>query len=140
MTETAALDGIFDRTQLRAGYQSIVNMEHGDVVAVEALARWSVLGVTPEVAFAHARHLGRVEELDSLCQRAAIEGLRGSDLPEGFTVFVNVEPGKSVAALIERTTGPKLVAEITERALMHNPAELLRSIRQMRERGCGIAP
>jgi hypothetical protein len=45
----------------------------------------------------------------------------------------------SVAALTERSTGPKLVAEITERALMQNPAELLRSVRQMRDRGCGIA-
>jgi EAL domain-containing protein (putative c-di-GMP-specific phosphodiesterase class I) len=69
-------------------------------------------------ALAFASSVGRDEELDSMCQRAAVEGLRGSDLPEGFKVFVNVEPGKSVAALTERTTGPKLVAEITERALM----------------------
>jgi EAL domain-containing protein (putative c-di-GMP-specific phosphodiesterase class I) len=97
------------------------------------------LGITPDAAFDHARRAGRVEELDSLCQRAAIEGLRGSRLPEGFQLFVNVEPGKSVAALTERNTGPRLVSEITERALMNNPAELLRCVRQMRERGCGIA-
>ena len=138
-TEQVALDGIFDEAQIRAAYQPIVNLEHGDVVGAEALARWPGLGVSPDAAFEHARRVGRVGELDTKCQRAAVEGLRGSDLPEGFKVFVNVEPGMSVAALSERSTGPKLVAEITERALMHNPAELLRSVRQMRDRGCGIA-
>ena len=83
----------------------------------EALARWPGLGLRPDVAFEHARGAGPVEELDTKCQRAAVEGLRGSDLPEGFKVFVNVEPGMSFAALSERSTGPRLVAEITERAL-----------------------
>ena len=138
-TDAALLASVFDRSQIEAVYQPIVDLNHGDVVAAEALARWPRLEVTPDVAFEHAYRLGRVDELDSLCQRAAIEGLRGSGLPEGFTVFVNVEPGKSVAPLTERTTGPTLVAEITERALMHNPAELLRSVREMRSRGCGIA-
>lgn len=31
------------------------------------------------------------------------------------------------------------MAEITERALTHNPAELLRAVRLMRACGCGIA-
>ena len=138
-TEQVVLDGIFDEAQIRPAYQPIVNLEHGDVVAAEALARWPGLGVSPDAAFKHARRVGRVGELDTKCQRAAVEGLRGSDLPEGFKVFVNVEPGMSVAALTERSTGPRLVAEITERALMNNPAELLRSVRQVRARGCGIA-
>lgn len=80
-----------------------------------------------------------MEELDTLCQRAAVEGLRDSALPVGFRIFVNVEPISSVETLTERTTGPKLIAEITERALLQRPAELLRSVRLMRQRGCGIA-
>jgi EAL domain-containing protein (putative c-di-GMP-specific phosphodiesterase class I) len=139
VTGAATLDSIFDRSQIQAAYQPIVDLVHGDVVAAEALARWPALSVTPDAAFEHARSVGRVVELDSLCQRAAIEGMRGSGLPGGFKVFVNVEPGKSVAALTERTTGPRLVAEITERALMNNPADLLRSVRRMRDGGCGIA-
>ncbi len=138
-TEHVTLERIFDVEQIRPGYQSIVALEHGDVVGAEALARWPGLGIGPDAAFEHARRTGRVEELDTKCQRAAVEGLRGSDLPEGFKVFVNVEPGMSVGALTERSTGPRLIAEITERALMHNPAELLRSLREVRDRGCGIA-
>ena len=139
LPDTAAADRIFDRSQVRTVYQPIVDLYHGNVVAVEALARWPDLTVGPDEAFRHARGVDRVEELDSLCQRAAIEGLRGSQLPRGFKVFINVEPGKSVAALTERNTGPGLVAEITERALMNDPAELLRSVGRMRDRGCGIA-
>jgi EAL domain-containing protein (putative c-di-GMP-specific phosphodiesterase class I) len=139
LAESVVLHGIFARSQIRAHYQPIVDLDHGDVVGVEALARWPKLPVTPDGAFEQARRLDRVDELDSLCQRAAIEGLRGSNLPEGFKVFVNVEPGSPITILTERTTGPKLVAEITERSLLTNPAQLLRSIRQMRKRGCGIA-
>jgi EAL domain-containing protein (putative c-di-GMP-specific phosphodiesterase class I) len=133
------VDGVFDRTEISADYQPIVDLSDGSVVAAEALARWPHLGISPESAFAHARQEGRVEELDALCQRAAVEGLRDSALPVGFRVFVNVEPVSSVETLTERTTGPKLIAEITERALLQKPAELLRSIRLMRQRGCGIA-
>lgn len=139
LAEPVVLHGIFARTQIRSFYQPIVDMSHGDVVAVEALARWPKLEVTPDRAFEHARSVGRVDELDGLCQRAAIEGLRGSDLPEGFKIFVNVEPDSPVGILTERTTGPKIVAEITERALLRDPARLLRSVSEMRSRGCGIA-
>ena len=91
-------NALYSRAQIAAVYQPIVDMVHRDVVAVEALARWPQLPVTPDIAFDLARSEGRVGEL-----------------------------------------GPRLVAEITERALLDNPAGLLRSIRQMRDRGCGIA-
>jgi len=135
----AAVQDVFDRSHIAAAYQPIVDMAYGEVVAVEALARWPRLSISPETAFSVAREAGRVDELDNACQRAALEGLRGSNLPPGFCVFVNVEPVGSVDALTERTTGPKLMAEITERALLRDPARLLRSVARMRDRGCGIA-
>ena len=139
LSVSAPADAVFNRSEIRADYQAIVDLSDGFVVAAEALARWPRLGISPEVAFSRARQEGRVEELDTLCQRAAVEGLRDSALPAGFRVFVNVEPINSVETLTERTTGPKLIAEITERALLEKPAELLRSVRLMRQRGCGIA-
>jgi EAL domain-containing protein (putative c-di-GMP-specific phosphodiesterase class I) len=137
-TVNSDLQSIFDPQQITAAYQSIVDLDTSEVVGAEALVRWPQLSVTPDTAFAYARGERRVDELDLLCQRAAIVGSASIDLPEGFKVFVNVEPGNSVDILAEANSG-EIVAEITERALLHNPAELLRSIRQMRERGCGIA-
>jgi EAL domain-containing protein (putative c-di-GMP-specific phosphodiesterase class I) len=139
ISPSPALDAVFEKSEIRADYQPIVDLADGSVVAAEALARWPRLEVSPEAAFAHAREEGRVEELDGLCQRAAIEGLRNSGLPEGFRIFVNVEPISSVEVLTERTTGPQLIAEITERLLLDKPAELLKAVRTMRRRGCGIA-
>jgi EAL domain-containing protein (putative c-di-GMP-specific phosphodiesterase class I) len=130
---------ISDAERITAVYQSIVDLETREVIAAEALVRWPGLSITPDVAFEHARRQRRVDELDLLCQRAAVKGASSVDLPDGFKVFVNVEPGNSVKTLAEATSQIEIVVEITERALLHNPAELLRSIRQMRELGCGIA-
>ena len=132
-------DAIFERERISSAYQPIVDLATGEVVAVEALARWPSLGVAPDRAFAHARRAGRSAELDQLCQRAAVEGLRGAGLSSEIKVFVNVEPTTPVTVLAERSTGPRLVAEITERAMLDDPAGLLRSVRTLRQRGCGIA-
>jgi EAL domain-containing protein (putative c-di-GMP-specific phosphodiesterase class I)/DICT domain-containing protein len=139
LAQETGIDGVFDRSSISSVYQPIVDLRHGDVVGVEALARWPALGISPDMAFAHARTVGRVAELDALCQRAAVDGLAVANLAPGFRVFVNVEPGSATEALTERRGGPELVAEVTERALLADPAELLRSLRTVRERGCGIA-
>jgi EAL domain-containing protein (putative c-di-GMP-specific phosphodiesterase class I) len=130
---------IFDPGQITAVYQPIVDLETREVIAAEALVRWPGLSITPDVAFEYARDQHRVDELDLLCQKAAIEGATSVDRAKGFKLFVNVEPGNNVDVLAEATREIEIVVEITERALLHNPAELLRSIRQVRERGCGIA-
>jgi EAL domain-containing protein (putative c-di-GMP-specific phosphodiesterase class I) len=130
---------IFDPVQITSVYQPIVDLETREIVGAEALARWPQLTVTPDMAFEYARHAQRIEELDLLCQQAAVEGSLQVPLPEGFKVFVNVEPGSDVENLTRASNRIKTVAEITERALLHNPAELLSSIRTMRRRGCGIA-
>ncbi len=129
----------FEAAYITAVYQSIVDLETREVLAAEALVRWPGLSITPDVAFEYARRRHRVDELDLLCQRAAVKGATAVDLPDGFKVFVNIEPGNSVETLVEATSRIEIVVEITERALLHNPAELLRSIRRMRELGCGIA-
>ncbi len=130
---------IFDPSEVRSVYQPIFDLSSRDVVGVEALARWPGLGVSPDLAFGLARDLGRVDELDALCQQAAIDGILGAALPAGFGVFVNVEPDASVRALAQSGFGPGIVVEITERAMLDDPGSLLTSVQRMRERGCGIA-
>jgi EAL domain-containing protein (putative c-di-GMP-specific phosphodiesterase class I) len=135
----SAMRYVFDAAQITSAYQSIVELESGEVVAAEALVRWPGLSITPDAAFEYARSQHRVDELDVLCQRAAVNGAKSADLPVGFKVFVNVEPGNSVETLAEATSEIEIVVEITERALLHDPAKLLRSIQKMRGLGCGIA-
>lgn len=129
---------VYDPREVVSAYQPIVELSSGEVVAAEALARWPRLGVRPDTAFEAARRAGRVGELDAACQRAALCGASGSALPAGFRLFVNVEPGAPVDALTEEP-GCSVVAEITERALLDDPAGLLAAVRRLRAAGCGIA-
>jgi len=78
--------------------------------------------VAPDVAFQQAKELGRLDELDSACRNAAVDDALEHGLPDGFALFVNLEPStisaESARQLVARTKGQiTIVAEITERAL-----------------------
>lgn len=127
---------LLDAREIESAYQPIVDLATHEVVAVEALARWPRLGISPADAFAACRAAGAVAELDAACQRAAIRGASG--LTGGICLFVNVEPGNHLAAS-GRARGSDLVAEITERDLLQHPAAVLATVQSMRRSGCGIA-
>lgn len=89
--------------------------------------------------------------LDALVRISALEALvaRGA---RGHTVFLNVEPRGLGAALSDeladcyqsaiaraRGLGIDAVVEITERALLHDPATLLRFAEDLRSAGIGLA-
>ncbi len=122
--------------QVEAHFQPIVDMASRSVVAYEALAR-DEEGRFPVAAFAAAQAEGRMDELDRICQRAALRD--AADLQRPATLFVNVEP--------ESFDGPgdledpdiPVIIEVTERGLTTRPAELLLAVERVRERGWGIA-
>jgi EAL domain-containing protein (putative c-di-GMP-specific phosphodiesterase class I) len=132
------------RRFLRPVYQPVIDLAGGQPVAVEALARWPELGIGPEQAFAWASDLGRLDELDLACRTAAVEDAMSYGLPAGFSLFVNIEPSVLGPATIGHlldlaSTGPNIVAEITERSILDRPAELLANVRDLRAAGCAIA-
>lgn len=137
-------EDLLDRRHLKPAYQSIFDLVTGEEVAAEALARWPELSVSPDVAFRSASAQGRLAELDQACRNGAIDGALAFGLPDGFKLFVNLEPSvlgpDTATGLVLRAAGEvDLMVEITERALTRRPAELLRAIETLRAAGCAIA-
>lgn len=134
---------------VRAVYQSIVDLRTQQVVACEALARGESGSALeqPVALFAAARRVGgtHVQQLDEACLRAALSGIRALD--GGATVFLNVEPDTLGALSSQRLeelhalqpADVHVVVEVTERALLQRPAQLLAGVRRARELGWSIA-
>jgi EAL domain-containing protein (putative c-di-GMP-specific phosphodiesterase class I) len=135
---------LLDRHYLTPTYQAIFDLTTGQQIGAEALARWPRLGILPDVAFRSATRQGRLAELDEACRRAAIDDAIAHGLPPNFAVFVNLEPSAlgptTAASLVEQATDQlDLVVEITERALLNRPAELLHAVRTLKAAGYAIA-
>jgi len=135
---------LLERHHLTPSYQAIFDLTTAEQIGAEALARWPTLGITPDVAFRSATQQGRLADLDEACRYAAIEDAVTHGLPPNFALFVNLEPsvlGPTTALSLVEQAGDRvnLVVEITERALLHRPAELLRAVKTLRTAGYAIA-
>ncbi|QGG94564.1 sensor domain-containing phosphodiesterase [Actinomarinicola tropica] len=152
MTITAPLDDLADilaARAVRSVYQPIVDLDSGRVVGVEALARGPEGSALerPDLLFAAARRHGLLAELDLACRAAAIRGALDAGLPRSIPLFVNIEPEVAHAPiddelrrLVTRASDRlHVVVEVTERSLVHSPAELLAVLAAVRELGWGIA-
>ncbi|WP_369135416.1 EAL domain-containing protein [Modestobacter sp. I12A-02662] len=144
----AAVRAVLDDGAVTSLFQPIVDLDDGRVVAYEALARGPEGPLrAPDTLFAAARAAGCLPELDQACRSAALRGAVASGLLAPLTVFVNVEPDAldeaPLAALfpgVDELPGDlRVVLEITERALAARPAELLRTVARVRERGWAVA-
>lgn len=145
-TRAGELRRILESGQLRSVYQPIVDLDTGEVVAYEALARGPVGSPLerPDHLFAAARDAGRLAELDWACRAAALRGALDAGLRT--SLFVNVEPAAlgtpvpdEVAELLRRAGDLNVVLELTERALADRPAEMLTRVARLRELGCAVA-
>jgi diguanylate cyclase (GGDEF)-like protein/PAS domain S-box-containing protein len=129
-------------------FQPIIELDSGQVVAYEALARGPEGPLrSPDALFAAARRAGCLAELDAACRAAAFRGAVRQQLLAPLTIFVNVEPEvlddaplAELARSVADVPGElRVVLEITERALAARPAELLRTVDRVREFGWGVA-
>jgi EAL domain-containing protein (putative c-di-GMP-specific phosphodiesterase class I) len=142
------IDRALQPGQLRPSFQPIVELDSGRLVAYEALARWpGIPEADPGSVFSSAAITGRVVELDWACRLASLQTAMDAELSADIALFLNVEAvtlglpapagyQKLVAAAQGRL---RVVLELTERALLKNPAELLQLVRWAREHGWGIA-
>jgi EAL domain-containing protein (putative c-di-GMP-specific phosphodiesterase class I) len=147
VADAERLRRILDDGLVHAVYQPIVDLDSGEVVAYEALARGPAGSPLerPDRLFAAAAELGATAELDWACHAAALRGALEAGL--GATLFVNVEPSRLAepvpawaAPLLARAEAElDVVIELTERALTDRPAELLARVERLRGLGVGIA-
>jgi EAL domain-containing protein (putative c-di-GMP-specific phosphodiesterase class I) len=144
-----SLDAVLAHGAVRSHLQPIVDLGSGAVVAYEALARGpeGTELERPDLLFAEARRLGRLDELDQLCRRTALRTAVDRGVLRPLTLFVNVEPEvldvaplDDLLAIADEVPGQvQVVLEITERSLAARPAELLRTVERVRSLGWKVA-
>ncbi len=145
----AELDRILRASLVRSVFQPIVDLDTGAVVAYEALSRGpggSPLEL-PGPLFSAAVAEGRLAELEWACRVSAIRTALDCNLRRPLSLFVNVEPSMIAAPIPEwarevMDRGREeldIVLELTERALVARPGDVLAAVPRLRELGCAIA-
>jgi EAL domain-containing protein (putative c-di-GMP-specific phosphodiesterase class I) len=145
----AELDRVVDARAVQAVFQPLVDLDSGEVLGYEALARGPAGSPleSPAALFAAAYGRGRVAELDWVCRAAAFDAASRAGLHPSLRLFVNSEPVSlgvacpddlwPVVDLAERQL--HVVMEVTERAVARDPAGLLGAVARARQIGWGVA-
>jgi diguanylate cyclase (GGDEF)-like protein/PAS domain S-box-containing protein len=151
----AELREAVERREITLLYQPIFSAADGSPVAVESLARWhhpTRGAISPGVFVALAEESGLIGPLgllvlDETCrQLAEWDRLLGTSAPRQANVNVSALPldpnlhGSVVAALERHGVHPtRLSIEITESALMKDPASAREVLMQLRDLGVSLA-
>ena len=143
------IEEVLSHGMLTSVYQPIIELESGCTAAYEALVRGprDTALATPDALLAAAASAGLTAEFDWACRASALQGALEGGLGSMTKLFINVEP-----ASLRSTQPPELerlhelsaaalsvVVEITERALVADPASLVHALARYRAAGVGIA-
>ncbi|MFA9432147.1 EAL domain-containing protein [Egicoccus sp. AB-alg2] len=125
---------------VRPVFQPIYSLSSGDVIAVEALARFDRLDLSPDRWFAAAQLVGLRVELELTAARAAIDVARAT-LPPDVAVSVNVSPSTVVDGRFRQLVddADSLVIEVTEHDVVDDYARLSDALGELRATGCRVA-
>ena len=152
----SALTLAAERDEIGVHYQPIVDLATGDMVAVEALARWDHPAhglLQPGKFIPVAEETGLMVQigrnvLREACSRVA-SWRRTFPGMENLRVNVNLAPSEitgtqlveNVVAILEQTGLPAemLVLEITESGVMEHPVEALATMKELRALGISLA-
>jgi diguanylate cyclase (GGDEF)-like protein len=147
------LRGAITRHELFLVYQPILDLDTGEVAAVEALLRWqhSTRGLVPPTEFiALAEESGLIVEigawvLETACRQAAAWVAKGTPTRMSVNVSARQLDDPSLLGTVSRALGEsgldgdRLILEITETALMRDPAAAAELLRQLKTHGLRVA-
>jgi EAL domain-containing protein (putative c-di-GMP-specific phosphodiesterase class I) len=148
MVETEFERVLHDRL-LRTVFQPIVSVESGAVVGYEGLIRGPAGSVleSPDALIEEAYRENRVVEFDWMARASASRAALAASLGPNDLLFLNIEP-LALASSCPRDLWPvideafdrfRVVLEITERSLDHDPRTLFEGIDRQRPTVYGLA-
>lgn len=140
--QLARLRAVMEAGGPRMALQPIFDLQSGEVLGAEALARFDQPpDRPPDVWFSEAAALGFGADLELAAVEAALDELPG--LPGEASLWINVSAptlrSRPFAEALERVPRERLVLEITEHCAVQSYDELRDALRPLREEGCRLA-
>ena len=136
---TARITAVLRNGAVQPVFQPIIQISTGNVVAYEALARFT--GADTATVFSDATRTGRGLELEALAARAALAAAR--QRPLDVTVGINLSPKAlttpSVLDSLLQYRGGRIGVELTEHAPVEDYGPLIDARQQLRDAGITLS-